>query len=238
MFAAFDIETTGLPDKDNPDDSVGITCAALYLETGACQVFKPTRAMKGTPYPARMNAGDCQILARALCSFADHGWDIISWNGLKFDFRILAAGCQNQEWHRRIADLALSHIDMMFAFYCANGWYLKLVKATQAMGLGGKTEGVDGAKAVELWQGSLEDQELVAKYVAQDARITGQLYQRALQERRLSWINSKGGVSSWYLPDGIMPDVQESLRLPLPTWTKRKLTPREDFFAWTNKVLV
>jgi hypothetical protein len=241
-YIGFDLETAEIV-NDEKDESggIGITCAAIFTGT-AKQVFAPSRALKGTSYPARMSPSDCQNLARALIAYQDAGWPIVTFNGLKFDFQVLAAECQNREWFEKVVDLALGHIDILLAFYCYKGFLKKLTSFTEAMGIGTKSEGMDGLKAIDYWEsGDLEQQKQVLEYVKQDATITWHLHSRALGNNRLSWINSKGRISKWYLPEGLVPDVETALRNPNPDmswWQGYEPIPREDFYGWTNRYLV
>lgn len=78
----------------------------------------------------------------------DEGYTLLTWNGLGFDFPVLAdesgllAECQ---------EFARNHVDMMFYILCIRGHRLGLDTAAKGMGLPGKTEGMTGADAPKLW---------------------------------------------------------------------------------------
>ena len=56
----------------------------------------------------------CQVVA---------GYTILTWNGLSFDFNVLA---EESGMHDECAELALNHVDMMFHIFCLRGHYLGL----------------------------------------------------------------------------------------------------------------
>src|SRR5260370_14536280 len=78
---------------------------------------------------------------------AANGYRILTWNGLGFDFDILAdesgaaASCK---------ECALGHVDMMFHVFCSLGYPVGLDKAAQGMGLPGQQPGLSGIKAPAL----------------------------------------------------------------------------------------
>jgi hypothetical protein len=229
--------------ENKEKDGLGITCAALAFDSGAVQCFYPKRnrfaqAAEGR-YPFRMTQDECRLLALKLMKLQEKGCEIITWNGLKFDFHVLAVECGSEFYYQKVAEVALDHIDMMFGFYAYKGWMLKMTKATDAMGLGGKSEGMTGVDAVNLWKtGTLNDQQQVLRYVKQDARLTARLYEEALRESRLAWRTKRGGISYWDLPmePGEFPTVMDAIAEPVPdtSWMGRPPIPREAFYAWTG----
>ena len=85
-----------------------------------------------------MNKADLGELLKTMVDAVNKGWNIVTWNGLGFDFDVLAE--ESGEWEI-CRELALDHIDMMFHFFCIQGYPLGLEKAAQGMGLSGKMEG-------------------------------------------------------------------------------------------------
>ncbi len=212
-YLAFDIETA----REFPGDAanwrayrpLGSCCAA----TLASDVGQP-RLWHGTTPDGRpdrqLSRQDARRLVEYLAKMAAEGYTILTWNGLGFDFDVLAeesgdvTSCQQ---------LASSHVDMMFHVVCSLGYPVALDKAAQGMGLPGKPLGMTGLKAPKFWaEGRFDD---VLEYVVQDVRTALQLAQKCEQRRKLEWINSKGRKSSVPLPNGWL-TVAQAMGLPQP----------------------
>ena len=119
-----------------------------------------------------MSQQDAQGLVQYLIDKAADGFRILTWNGLGFDFDILAEESGNAASCRNIA---LAHVDMMFHVFCSLGYPVALDKAALGMGLPGKPPGMSGFKAPKLWaQGYFKE---VLEYVAQDVRTGVQIAQ-------------------------------------------------------------
>jgi hypothetical protein len=124
------------------------------------------------------------------------GYTVLTFNGLGFDFDVLAEESGRLDDCRRIA---LSHVDIMFHVFCAKGFPVGLDASARAFGCG-KSAGVDGALAPQLWRDGKHQQ--VLEYVAQDCRITLDVALRSENSRSFLWINKKGATSSLDLGRG------------------------------------
>ena len=232
-YLAFDIETSkDVPGEDfnwRPHRPLGISCAAT-LESGAAQ---PVLWHGKTPdgHPAeRMSQADARGLVEYLSKMAADGFKILTWNGLGFDFDILA---EESGAVAECAECALGHVDMMFQVLCSLGYPIGLDKAAQGMGLPGKPPGMSGILAPQLWaQGRFQQ---VLEYVAQDVRTTMQLARAGEERRKLEWITRKGTKSSMPLRNGWL-SVREALKLPEPdtSWMSAPISRREAT-AWLPK---
>jgi len=229
-YLAFDIETA----KDVPGDDfnwrahrpLGISCAATLASDADQPLLWYGKTRDGSP-EGRMSREDAQGLVQYLSSMVADGFRILTWNGLGFDFDILAEESGDAASCR---ECALGHVDMMFQVVCSLGYPIALDKAAQGMGLPGKPPGMSGAKAPQLWaQGHFKE---VLEYVAQDVRIAMQIARTCEQRRRLEWITRRGTKSSMPLKNGWL-TVREALRLPEPdtSWMSAPLL-RRDFTAW------
>jgi len=196
-YLALDIETS----------VVGITCAAtLTSDTGELNHWY-TPANGALPAD-QMGRVDALRLLKYLAAMVVNGYTILTWNGLKFDFRVLAEGSGMFDGCK---ELALGcHVDMMFQIVCLRGHRLGLDVAAKGMGLPGKLEGMDGDEAAQLWAEG--ERETVLDYVAQDVRTTMELGRTCEKLGFLKW-TSRGGnqvkmpLSSWLT-------VSEALSLP------------------------
>ncbi len=230
QYLAFDIETS----KDVPGDDfnwrahrpLGISCAATLASGGDQPLLWYSKTRDGSP-AKRMSREDVQGLVLYLSKMAADGFRILTWNGLAFDFDILAEESGDA---KSCGECALGHVDMMFHVFCTLGYPVALDKAAQGMGLPGKPPGMDGSKAPRLWaQGHFKE---VLEYVAQDVRVAIEIAQACEQRRRLEWITRKGTRGSMPLPNGWL-TVREALRLPEPdtSWMSTPMS-RRDFTAW------
>jgi len=233
-YLAFDIETAkDVPGDDfnwRPHRPLGISCAATLASDAVQPLLWHGKKQDGSP-DTRMSRDDAQRLVQYLSSMAANGYRILTWNGLGFDFDVLAeesgaaASCK---------ECALAHVDMMFHVFCSLGFPVGLEKAAQGMGLPGKPPGMSGFKAPKLWaEGHFKE---VLEYVAQDVRTPMQLAQTCEQRRIFEWITRKGTKSSMPLTKGWL-TVREALLLPDPdtSWMSTPL-PRRDFTAWLSVI--
>jgi hypothetical protein len=229
-YLAFDIETAkDIPGEDfnwRPHRPLGITCAAtLSSDSGEVRLWHGT-THKGAPAP-RMSQDDVASLVKYLCEMVQEGFTILTWNGLGFDFDILA---EESGALTSCHECAIGHVDMMFHIVCCLGYPVALDKGAQAMGLPGKPAGMSGVKAPKLWADGQHQQ--VLEYVAQDVRLVMRIARLCEQQRRFEWITRKGTRSSMPLPKGWL-TVREACGLPEPdtSWMSNPLK-RRDFTSW------
>jgi len=229
-YVSFDLEIS----KMLPDDStqwkefrpLGISCAALQFDGEDPRLW--TTKLSNGQFAEKMSRDDLQRLVKYLVRAVDNGWQIVTWNGLGFDFDILAeeSGC----W-AECRYLALNHIDMMFQFFCKQGYPLGLNKAAIGMGLLGKSEGMSGNLVPVLWQQG--EYQTVLEYVAQDAVTTLEVAKAVLAKGQINWISNSGRYQQVSFPEGWL-TVMESAKLPYPdtSWMMEPMK-REKFWDWT-----
>ena len=229
-YLAFDIETAkDVPGEDfnwRPHRPLGISCAAT-LTSGSSEVrLWHGKTPDGAP-AGRMTRADALSVVEYLCEMADDGFTILSWNGLGFDFDVLA---EESAAAPSFKECALGHLDMMFHIVCSLGYPVALDKGAQGMGLPGKPAGMAGFKAPKMWAEGRHKE--VLDYVTQDVRTAMQIAQTAEQRRRFEWITRKGTKSTLPLPKGWL-TVREALALPEPdvSWMSNPMK-RRDFMAW------
>jgi hypothetical protein len=174
-----------------------------------------------------MTAIEVAALLQYLCTMAADGFTILTWNGLGFDFDILA---EESAAVAHCHSCALGHVDMMFHIVCALGYLVALDKGAQGMGLPGKPAGMSGFLAPKLWADGQHQQ--VLDYVAQDVRMAMQIAEAAETRRRFEWITRKGTKSTMHLPKGWL-TVSEAMTLAEPdtSWMSNPMK-RRDFIGW------
>jgi len=175
MFVAFDIEITA--GVHGPDWSIfrpyGISCAATKVDDEPVKVWHgdgDKLTLPGITHPERMTPGQVAELASYLLSMTHCGHRVVTWNGLGFDFDVLAEESRNPKLAREICELALNHIDLGFLMRCQLGFMAKLVKVAQGLDVGNKTEGMHGGLAPVLWTGNwpdIQDEQDLAELRAQ-----------------------------------------------------------------------
>ncbi len=229
-FLAFDIETAkDVPGEDfnwRPHRPLGISCAATLASDSNELRLWHGKTKTGAPAP-RMTAADALELVQYLAKLAKDGFTVLSWNGLGFDFDILA---EESAAPAVCKGCALDHVDMMFHIVCALGYPVALDKGAEGMGLPGKPAGMSGIQAPKMWAEGRHKE--VLDYVSQDVRMAMQIAQAAEQRRRFEWITRKGTKSNLPLPRGWL-TVRDALKLPEPdtSWMTKPLK-RKDFMTW------
>ena len=227
-YLAFDIEIAANIPEGATDwkeyRPLGITCAAILASDIDPSVWFGYG--DGNGYAPRMAKHEVCDLVRFLSSSVADGYTILTWNGLSFDFDVLA---EESGLHAECAELALHHVDMMFHVFCLRGHFLGLDKAAKGLGLSGKTEGMSGDKAPKLWADGQFD--TVLDYVAQDVRTTLDVALKVEEIGLVEWTSQKGrrnfiDIAQWLT-------VTEAQALPLPdtSWMTNPVS-REKFMAW------
>ncbi|MCP5110479.1 MAG: hypothetical protein GY953_06550 [bacterium] len=229
-YLAFDIETAKeVPGEDfnwRPHRPLGISCAATLASDAEQPVLWHGKTADGSP-AGLMSREEARELVQYLSEMAAEGYKVLTWNGLGFDFDVLA---EESGEAARCRECALGHVDMMFHVFCTQGYPVGLDKAARGLGLPGKPPGMSGVQAPRLWaEGRFEE---VLEYVAQDVRTTMQVVRATEDRRRLEWITRKGTKAFMPLPHGWL-TVREAMELPLPdtSWMSAPLS-RQDVTAW------
>lgn len=231
-YLAFDIETAkDVPGEDfvwRPHRPLGISCAATLASDSDQPTLFYGKLADESPAP-RMSREEVVALVNYLVQMAAKGYRVLTWNGLGFDFDVLA---EESASHALCRQCALDHVDMMFHAFCSLGYPMGLDKTAQGMGLPGKPPGMSGDKAPILWANGQFDK--VLGYVAQDVRTTLLVAEACDQRRSLEWITRKGTKSSIPLKKGWL-SVKDAMQLPLPdtSWMSTPI-PRRNFTAWLS----
>jgi hypothetical protein len=233
-YVAFDIEIARPLPGDFNDwrhyRPLGISCAATLTSTGELRVWHGV-----TPegeIADQMNPIEAAHLVDYLHKAVLEGNTILTWNGLSFDFDILAEESGEMGTCQK---LALDHVDMMFHFFCHKGYPLALDKAAKGMRLPGKPTGMSGAMAPIYWTQGMRKK--VLDYVAQDAKTTLDLALAVETNRELHWTSNRGSPQFLPLTQGWL-TVRQALAMPEPdtSWMSRPMSRRQ-FIAWLSSSL-
>ena len=205
---------------------LGITCAAAASSDGGLWNWWAHDDLGR--FTDKMSEAQCWSLVKKLALLVDEGYTLLTWNGLGFDFDILAE--ESADDMEICSGLALNHVDMMFHFFASKGFPLNLDKASKGMGLPGKPEGMDGAKAPELWP---TDPHKVLSYCSLDAQGTLDLAEAVDNAGYLGWTAQSGRANTWHCDKWLT--VKEAIRLPEPdnSWMSDPWS-RSKFYGWTG----
>lgn len=230
-YLAFDIETA----KILPDDvdnlkahrPLGICCAATLAANEEKPHLWYSCDSSGIPLP-QMSRRDLLKLVDFLQAQVSDSYTIVTWNGLGFDFDILAEESGRLEDCRQ---LGINHVDMMFHIFCEKGFAVSLDAAAIAIGLKGKPPDISAKMAPQLWAAGETDK--VLSYVRNDSEMTLEVAITSESNKRFSWITRRGTESDMSLRSGWLV-VQEAMSLPVPdtSWMSTPPWPRSRFTGW------
>lgn len=245
QIVAFDLEIA----KELPDDGgdwsrhmpLGISCAATLDSDGNLRLWHGSALQADfmrDGYPPQMSPVECRKLAQFLVEMQAEGYTVVTFNGLGFDFPVLAMECGDLISFENLRDLAIDHIDMGFSMLCEKGFMVGLDTAAKGMKLTGKTEGMHGALAPVMWKQGRKAQEQVLEYVAQDVQTTLEVFRAVEKRKALRWKSRSGRINLWGLASGRFTTVREALALPEPdtSWMD-KPWQRSKFAGWTENGL-
>ena len=206
---------------------LGIACIALWHGCG--EIFAG-HTLQGE-IADRMSALEVVGVLARLHELEEEGYQIVTWNGLGFDFPVIA---QESGRLQEVQQMAMRSIDMMFHLHCVKGFPLSLKAASTGTGTAQKMDGIDGSKAVEYWESGLRD--VVLSYCGQDAFATWDLARVTDQEGKLGWVSRSGRNQRLDIPDGWLPVMYAmDLELPDTSWMTAPI-PREQYTAWLSWV--
>ncbi len=204
---------------------LGISCAATWASDEPEVVLWSGRGENGhAPQMSEIEVAD--LVAYLAYAANQLGYTIVTHNGTSFDWRMLAIESNS------LADcalLAMNSIDSMFHFFALRGHFIGLDKIAKGAGLPGKTEGMSGALAPQMWANGEYDK--VLEYVAQDVRTTLDVALAVEQQGCVRWISNSGRPNRVPLTRWLT--VAEAMMLPEPdqSWMTNPVK-RSQFVEW------
>src|SRR5262245_5516537 len=125
-FLAFDIETAKVQPPHFREwkqlRPLGISCAATYCDGASAPVLWYGQQRRTRP-ALQMSTVEARNLVNYLRKHVTMGFTIVTWNGIGFDFDILA---EESGLYEQCKSLALGHVDMMFHMLCYLGFGISL----------------------------------------------------------------------------------------------------------------
>lgn len=235
-YVSFDIESAKLLPDGVTDilahRPLGVSCAAAATsDTGEIRTW--TGRTASGAYARQMDATEAAAMVHDLMNLTRAGYTLVTWNGLGFDFDVLA---EESGMRAECAELAANHVDMLFHAVCVLGHPISLQKAAEGMGVEGKLASMSGAEAPAAWAAGRHDE--VLAYVKQDAVATVRLAVIAEERNELAWMTRTERKRRMPLGDGWL-SVEAASRLPLPDTSWMSDPPRrERYLAWMDSVPV
>ena len=233
-YLAFDLETAKVQPRQLRDwkseRPLGICCAATYCDGAKEPLLWYGGTRRNCPAP-RMTIVEAKALVKYLGRQVKAGYMIVTWNGIGFDFDILA---EESGMHEKCKSLAIDHVDMMFHVLCQLGFGISLNAAARGMRLLRKCEKRYGALIPQLWADRRYEE--VFSHVAQDVRTTFALAMSCTERGYLRWITRFGTGRMMRLPVGWQ-TVGVAQHLPEPYQSQiYSRWSRENITAWMRSV--
>jgi len=200
---------------------LGITCATATANDMPKPIIWHGKNESGRP-SSQMTIVEAAQVVTDLANLTSRGYTLLTWNGLGFDFDVLA---EESGKTKECASLAVNHVDMLFHVLCSLGHLISLQKAAEGMHVIGKKAGFSGAVVPAMWATGRHDE--VIDYCVQDTRLTLQLAEECENKGQLSWITQRGGLGRMLLPTGWL-TVQDANALPIPDTSWMSDPPSRD----------
>lgn len=210
-YAYFDLETTGVE-----ADKCDFTCGVLLAKTEP-RIF--------------YTAVDMVTYMKAHPDFV-----YVTFNGLSFDFRVLAAQCaknKRPDLAAFVAETAVGncHVDLMFAFTAQHGYFSSLDSFAMQLGFKKSWNGAEAAVS--------KDVAAIVAYCTEDVNVMKKVHESALEKRYLMRASKMGRLSAWVLPDSGPPDVASvlndlALMKPDQSWMTDPPTIPDAQMFWTT----
>lgn len=199
-LASFDIEISDqLSSPGEPNYPPHISCAAIALSDAPDNVIFYT-ASQDAEY---MTPVQVASMIRDMADYVVNGYTFLTWNGIAFDFPVVAANCKDfyASTYKALEIAFHNHIDMMLLVTFQTGYRLSLQSALLGANLAGKLHEVplsdgtiitdmSGAKAPELWVAN--ERKAVLEYLSDDVTQPLLLAQYIETNKCINW-QSKAG---------------------------------------------
>jgi len=206
---------------------VGICCAATVCN-GHEPILWYSKNFDGC-IASMLSVEDAGALFCYLFRAAEMGWRIVTWNGLGFDFNILA---EESGEKTDCALLALKHYDLMFQIFCGKGYPVSMNKVASQLGIPINSD-ISGETAPVLWAAGEYDR--VLQFTSHKVLDLLEIAKRGEKSGFLTWVSNNGTRQQVDLRKGWI-EVLKLIKSPIPdtSWMGKPLK-REEFLYWTRE---
>jgi hypothetical protein len=198
---------------------------SIHRKVQEVDLVMPFLKVKGAIGDA-LSPGECEEVVCHLEEASRAGFSIVTWNGIGFDFPILATKVPHLK--SRLQSLALNHVDIMFHIYCLKGFPLAMEAAAKGMGISAKKI-MKSDDVPTMW--GTGKRQAVIDYVNEDVEVTIQLAEKIARRKEISWVSKTGNPALLQIPEIKL--VKDCMNIPLPdvSWMKSSV-PRENYVGW------
>tara|TARA_B110000858_G_C17639174_1_gene397249 strand:- start:194 stop:850 length:657 start_codon:yes stop_codon:yes gene_type:complete len=213
MFAYFDIETDGLDAH-----TCAFKCGVVHIDE---------------TYHQFVDAIKMVVFLKEI----SHRATIVSFNGVSFDFQVLAHKAP-PPLRQAMAEIANSsaHIDIMFAFAAAHGYYASMQSFAESLDLSKTWDGKSAAESTDI--------AAVIEYCKQDVTVLQKVHAASMQSGKLCRNSAAGRKMTWVLPAGKGPRsvslviADLAIIQPNQTWMSKPPKLPQALNGWTVPLLV
>jgi len=225
-YIGWDIEiATDIPDGTDWRQCrpLGITCASAVADDFT-EVWYAGKSEN--TYSPKMSVVEVQQMANFLKEKSAE-YKIVTWNGLSFDFDVMA---EESQMKTECIELALNHMDIMYQFFCLKGFPVGISAVAEGCGIPGKVEGMHGDIAPLMWRNM--EYERVIEYNIQDSKMALDIANYIETKKYLLWITRKAQTKLCRLDKLMTVEECKPIVLPDQSWMTKPLS-KEDYLKWT-----
>lgn len=210
-YVAFDIETSGLlgDDKSSPHPpAVFCACATVLRRAAGPGAYEVTGCLRWHSASAlsgdrgEMNVAEIRGMVTDLLRYQDtEGYQVVTWNGVGFDFRVLhehALVAGDAALCARIVELTGGGCDMMLNFFMHKGFPVSLNSVAVAVNPSFVKSGAGGDVCDRWNNGDAAEREAVIRYCERDTEVLAAAVSAADATGSISWkTKRKGNIATW-----------------------------------------
>ncbi len=236
-YCSFDIELYDELFTDGDKDKPMLDLRTLRPSTGAfCTELDNTKFYDDEPY---MTKNTAKVLVLDMLKQYHLGYIPFTWNGLSFDFQLLA---HYSGLYEECATLALNGIDAMFLVVAHNGYFLGLDKALAGANIQGKlktvsfadgTEVTDmsGAKAPLFWRNG--EYQAVRDYLEGDVVQPLKLARYLELKKAIRWTSASGKPMTLRTELLSVKEALKQIPVPNTSWMEKPKL-RHEYYNWIH----
>ncbi len=203
---------------------LGITCASAVADDFT-EVWYAGKSEN--TYNPKMSIAEVQQMANFLKEKSAE-YKIVTWNGLSFDFDVMA---EESQMKAECIELALNHVDIMYQFFCLKGFPVGINAVAKGSNLPEKIEGMHGDLAPIMWRN--KEYEKVIEYNIQDSYMALSAANYIEKHRYISWITQRGMTKTCFMNRLMIVNECKDLPLPDQSWMTNPIS-KDGYLEWVK----